>query len=128
MCFGVKWRRHEVTTNSNQEKSEIGVGTPLSETRGTHLTVTRDTHCHPGHLHPDLLIKHTWHAFPNYLKEDRTTLISTSSGRLTQYIWMIKDYLKEYQTALISISSRPFTQCIRMISIGRSNTMVQTID
>ena len=104
------------------------VGTPPSETRGTHLTVTRGTHCHPGHPHPDLLIKHTWHAFPDYLKEDQTTLISTSPGRLTQYIRMIKDYLKEDQTALISISSGRFTQCIRMINIGRPDTMVRTID
>ena len=70
------------------------VGTPPSETRGTH--------CHPGHLHPDLLIKHTWHAFPNYLKEDQTALISISAGR--------------------------FTQCIRMSNIGRPDTMVRTTD
>ena len=31
------------------------VGTPPSETRGTH--------CHPGHPHPDLPIKHTWRTF-----------------------------------------------------------------
>ena len=65
------------------------VGTPPSEPRGTHLTVTRGTHCHPGHLHPDRLIKHTWHAFPDYLKEDQATLINISSRRLTQYIRMI---------------------------------------
>nr|CAN80903.1 hypothetical protein VITISV_016632 [Vitis vinifera] len=58
-------------------------------TRGTHLTVTHDTHCHLSHPHPDLPIKHTWHAFPDYLKEDQTTLINISSGRLTQYIRMI---------------------------------------
>ena len=39
------------------------VGTPPSETRGTHLTVTRGTHCHLGHPHPDLPIKHTWRTF-----------------------------------------------------------------
>ena len=44
--------------------------------------------------------KAQWHAFPDYLKEDQTTLISISSGR--------------------------FTQCIRMINIGRPDTMVRT--
>ena len=62
----------------------ITVGTPPSETRGAHLTVTRDTHCHPDHPHPGLPIKHTWHVSPDYLKEDQTTLINISSGRLTQ--------------------------------------------
>ena len=78
------------------------VGTPPSETRGTHLTVTRGTHCHPGHPHPDLLIKHTWHAFPDYLKEDQTALISISSGR--------------------------FTQCIRMINICHPDMIIRIID
>ena len=35
------------------------VGTTPSETRGTYLTVTRGTHCHPGQPHSDLPIKHT---------------------------------------------------------------------
>ena len=44
---------------------KVGVlGTSPSETRGTHLIVTRGTHCHPGHPHPDISIKHTWRAFP----------------------------------------------------------------
>ena len=38
---------------------DLLVGTPPSETHGTHLTVTHGTHCHPGHPHPDLPIKHT---------------------------------------------------------------------
>ena len=80
----------------------VTVGTPPSKPRGTHITVTCGTHCHPGHPHPDLPIKHTWHAFPDYLKEDQTTLINISSGRLTQYI--------------------------RMINIFHPDTMVQIID
>ena len=58
-------------------------------TRVTHLTVTHGTNCHPSHPHLNLPIKHAWHAFPDYLKEDQTTLINISSGRLTQYIRMI---------------------------------------
>ena len=56
------------------------VGTPPSVPRGAHLTVTRGTHCHPDHPHPGLPIRHTWHASPDYLKEDQTTLINISSG------------------------------------------------
>ncbi|RVW55946.1 1-Cys peroxiredoxin A [Vitis vinifera] len=38
-------------------------GTHLAVTRGMYLTVTHGTHCHPGHPHPDLPIKHTWRTF-----------------------------------------------------------------
>ena len=64
--------------------------------------MTHGTHCHSSHPHPDLPIKHTWHAFPDYLKEDQTTLLNITSGRITQYI--------------------------RMINICHPDTMVQIID
>nr|CAN65422.1 hypothetical protein VITISV_025932 [Vitis vinifera] len=107
------------------------VGPLPPRTCGTHLTVTHGTHCHPSHPHPDLPIKHTWHAFPDYLKEDQATLINISSGRITQYIRMINicpDYLKEDQTTLINISSGRLTQYIRMINICHPDTMVRIID
>ena len=80
----------------------IGLQGPLPpRTRGTHLTVTHGTHCHPNHPHPDLPIKHTWHAFPDYLKKDQTTLINISSGRLTQYIRMINIFHPDTMVRII---------------------------
>ena len=77
------------------------VGTPPSKPRGMHLTVTRGTHCHPS-----LPIKHTWHAFPDCLKEDQTTLINISSGRLTQYIRMINIFHPDTMVRIIDWSKQ----------------------
>ena len=98
-----------------------GVGTPPSKPRGTHLTVTHGTHCHSGHLHPDRLIKHTWHAFPDYLKEDQATLINISSGRLTQYIRMIDISHPDTMVRIIDWSKASLTRYHNSLSCPTSH-------
>ena len=86
------------------------VGTPPSETRGTHLTVTRGTHCHPGHPHPDLPIKHTRRAFP----------IRTASRKS-------KRRLQSVIIRTVSINASA-PQYIRITNMGYPDMIVRIID
>nr|CAN66007.1 hypothetical protein VITISV_006818 [Vitis vinifera] len=109
----------------------LKTGTPPSKPRGTHLTVTCGTHCHPGHPHPDLPIKHTWHAFPDYLKEDQTTLINISSGRLTQYIRMINifhpDTMPHHLPRSLSVARRVMMATLPPNFMGLGNPLAVVV-
>nr|CAN66181.1 hypothetical protein VITISV_025181 [Vitis vinifera] len=88
----------------------VARGTHLAVARGTYLTMTHGTHCHPGHPHPDLPIKHTWRTF--YIRT-----ASRKSKRRLQSIGI--------RTASINTSS---PQYIQITNMGYPDMIVRIID